>query len=80
MTEIALTPKQKAKIKRALKALEDVRSEVNAESSDGDVSWFLEDNGNLNLMEGDSHDEDCKARHDAVIAVFDFNASSGGGW
>jgi hypothetical protein len=86
MSDITLTTKQKSKISRAVKALNDVRREVDNENSDCDVQWYLEDCGNLNLMSGDSHDETSgsgygdTSRQDRVIALFDLDNSGGGGW
>ncbi|MEZ9709384.1 hypothetical protein AB4254_11950 [Vibrio breoganii] len=79
MTEITLSSKQCAKIKRALKALEEVRKEVDLESDEA-VRWYLEDSGNLNLMTGDSHDDSGSPNFDAVIEHFEFPESTGGAW
>lgn len=85
MTDIVLTPKQKAKIKRAVKALNDVRAEVERdnECDPNGIQWYLEDSNNLNLMDGMSHDSDQwgePSRRDAVIDLFCLDKSSGGGW
>ena len=80
---ILLTSKQRSKIKRAVKALNDVRREIENENGDCDVQWYLEDCGNLNLMSGDSHEGNGNgntSRQDRVIALFDLEYSSGGGW
>jgi hypothetical protein len=84
MIEIILTNKQRSKISRAIKALNDVRQELQNENGDCDVQWYLEDSDNLNLMSGDPHDETggnhgC-SRQDRVIALFELDMSSGGGW
>ncbi len=85
MTDIVLTPKQKAKIKRAVKALNDVRKEVEQTNNcepEG-ILWYLEDSENLNLMDGMSHDNSTygePSRQDAVIDVFNLDKASGGGW
>ncbi len=85
MTSIVLTPKQRAKIKRAVKALNDVRKEVeqtNKCEPEG-ILWYLEDSENLNLMDGMSHDNGVygePSRQHAVIDVFNLDKSSGGGW
>ncbi len=85
MTDIVLTPKQKSKIKRAVKALNDVRKEVEQtnECEPEGILWYLEDSGNLCLMDGLSHDSDQYGdppRQHAVIDIFDLDKSSGGGW
>jgi hypothetical protein len=82
MSNITLTTKQRSKIKRAIKALNDVRQELQNENGDCEVQWYLEDSGNLNLMTGDSHDfsGDCDSRQDRVIGLFELDMSSGGGW
>ena len=83
---ILLTSKQRGKIKRAVKALNDVRRELDNENGDCNVQWYLENSGNLNLMSGDSHDETSgsgygdTSRQDRVIALFDLEYSGGGGW
>lgn len=56
MADIELTSKQHNKIKRAVKALNDVRDELQLENPDHDLMWYLEDCANLNLMEGESHE------------------------
>lgn len=80
MADVELTPAQKRKIKRAIAALNDVRLELQKENPDYYINWYLEDTGNLNLMEADSHDRDGSARHDKVIEHFCLDDSSGGGW
>jgi hypothetical protein len=84
MTDITLTTKQRNKIKRAIKALNDVRQELQNQNGDCDIQWYLEDSGNLNLMSGDSHDEDGgngeTSRQDRVIALFDLDNAGGGAW
>mgnify|MGYP003653423860 CR=1 FL=1 len=82
---IELTSKQRNKIKRAVKSLNDVRQELDDDNSDCEVQWYLEDCGNLNLMSGDSHDDTGLGtghgrRQDLVIDRFDLEYSSGGGW
>ena len=83
-TQIALTKKQRNKINRALNALEEVRAEVSefwAEEKVGGINWYLEDNGNLCLMDGDSHGGiNWSPRQDYAIDTFTFNQASGGGW
>ena len=80
---IELTSKQRNKIKRAVKSLNDVRQELDCDNSDCEVQWYLEDCGNLNLMSGDSHEGSGNgdtSRRDRVIATFDLDSSGGGGW
>ena len=83
MSNIYLTSKQRLKIKKAIKLLDEVRNEIQQANSDATVNWYLEDCGNLNLLDGDSHDaynDQGGANHDAVIEVFDLPFSGGGGW
>ena len=80
---ILLTSKQRNKINRAIKALNDVRKELDNDNGDCDVQWYLEDCGNLNLMSGDSHEgigNGDTSRQDRVIATFNLDSSGGGGW
>jgi hypothetical protein len=81
---IELTTKQRSKILRAVKSLNDVRRELQNGNRDCDVQWYLEDSGNLNLMSGDSHDEDGgngdTSRQDRVIALFNLDSAGGGAW
>ena len=84
-TDIVLTKKQINKVKRALKALEEVRHEVESEIESPEfnrVNWYLEDSCNLCLMDGESHTDERNgnARQDFAIHRFDFTNASGGGW
>lgn len=80
MSELSLTRKQHNKIKRAVKALNDVRKELQVDNSDYDINWYLEDCGNLCIMEGESHDDKGETRQDRIISIYDLEYSSGGGW
>lgn len=80
MADVELTPAQKRKLKNAVKALNDVRRELQRDNPDYYINWYLEDNDNLNLMEGDSHDRDGTARQDKIIEFFNLDNSGGGGW
>lgn len=81
MSKVKLSAKQILKITRACKALDDVLEEVQKANPDCYINWYLEDCGNMNLLEGDSHDgSEGKARQDRVIERFDIRESSGGGW
>ena len=81
MSDIKLTKKQDAKIRRAVKALNDVREELQEENPESSMNWHLEDSNNLNLMQGDSHDMKTGERQrDNVIKCYDLWHSSGGGW
>jgi len=80
MAGIQLTAKQLSKIKRAIKALNDVRKEIQHNNPDNDINWYLEECNNLNLMEEQPHNEMLKAQHDSVIDVFELDDASGGGW
>ena len=83
MADIELTPAQKKKITSAIKALNKVKNELQAANPDYYINWYLEDGGNLNLLEGDSHDlEDTygAAAQTNVIETFDLEDSGGGGW
>ncbi len=80
MSELTLTKTQLKKIQKAVQALNDVRQELQDENPDFDINWYLEDCGNLNLMECETHDDDGSPQHDGVIETFNLNNSSGGGW
>lgn len=82
MASITLTTKQKRKIELAIKALNEVRAEIQQENPDNYINWYLEDNDNLNLLEDVSHNHDSRgsSNQDAVIATFDLKHSTGGGW
>lgn len=80
MSDIQLTQKQKLKIKKAIQSLNDVRKEVQTKNPDNDINWYLEDCGNFNLMDNQSHDNEGNPRKDRVINSFDLDESSGGGW
>lgn len=80
---IELTTKQRSKIKRAVKALNDARKEIELDNAGSDINWFLEDCGNLNLMNGNTHDlgnNNGSANYGNVIEVFDLDNAGGGGW
>ena len=82
MADINLTVAQNRKIKSAVKSLNKVRGELQKDNPDYFINWYLEDCGNLNLLEGDTHDATGRGEslQDNVIAVFDLECSSGGGW
>lgn len=80
MADIELTPAQKRKLKRAVATLNDVRRELQQEHPERDINWYLEDTGNLNLMEDESHDRDGDPQRDKVIEQFSLDNSGGGGW
>ena len=80
MNKIELTNAQDRKIKRAIKALNDVRAELASDNPDNYVNWYLEDNENLNLMNGDSHSGQGVPNYDNVIGLYNLKMASGGGW
>jgi hypothetical protein len=80
MAKVKITARQKAKIQKAVEALNDVRADIQSKNPDHDINWYLEDCGNFNLMENPSHDENHKARQDRVILHSQLEESSGGGW
>ncbi len=82
MADIELTPSQKRKITSAVKALNKVREDLQRENPDYYINWYLEDCGNLNLLEGDSHDAENygASQSDNSIEVWDLEHSTGGGW
>lgn len=81
MNTIELTTKQRSKIKRCVKGLNDVLVELQQENPDSDIHWYLQDSDNLNLMSEPSHTEPHQdPNHDGVIELFDLKNSSGGGW
>jgi hypothetical protein len=53
MADIELTTKQHNKIKRAVRALNDVHNELQKDNPNYLMQWYLEDGNNFNLMEGD---------------------------
>lgn len=83
MADIELSKAQKRKITSAVKALNKVRAELQRENPDYDINWYLEDSGNLNLLEGAPHNlEDTYGAglQVNVIDTFNLEDSSGGGW
>ena len=80
MADIALSPAQRRKIKRAVTALNEVRLELQTDNPDYDINWYLEDTSNLNLMEESSHGHDGSPQHDKVIESFYLDNAGGGGW
>lgn len=82
MSDIELTAKQRAKIKRCLKGLEQVRVEIQKANPNEIVHWYLEDTANLNLMCGHTHEDKWPQRaiQENIIEQFDMPESSGGGW
>lgn len=80
MADIKLTTKQHSKIKRVIKSLNDIRAELQKENPEKFINWYLEDNDNLNLMEGNSHTDDADMNQDAIIRLFKLDHASGGAW
>jgi len=78
MSDIKLTAAQKRKINTAVNSLNKVRAELQRGNPDYYINWYLEDCGNLNLLENDSHDG--AANQEVVIETFDLDHSAGGGW
>lgn len=77
-----LTAKQRNKIKRAVKALNDVRRELQDQYPENKINWYLEDCGNLCLMSGDTHSDNLNVSplFENIVEVYDFEMASGGGW
>jgi hypothetical protein len=81
MADIELTTKQHNKIKRAVRALNDVRNELQKDNPNYLMQWYLEDGNNLNLMEGESHEGVAGVpQYDRVIDTYELKSASGGGW
>lgn len=81
MSDIEITAKQRNKIKRCIKGLNDVRREIQNENPSIDINWYLEDNDNFNLMGGESHSGvEASANQSNVIEWFNLERASGGGW
>jgi len=81
MSDVELTAKQRSKIKRCVKGLNDVLAELQEQNPDNEMQWYLEDTANLNLMDGDSHVEPRQqANYEGVIEIFTLDSASGGGW
>ncbi len=80
-TDLELTTKQSNKIKRALKALEDVRKEVEL-TSNQHVMWYFEAEGDVCLMEGGTHTQDVagSANQGMIIDSFHLPCYDCGGW
>lgn len=79
-TKIILTDKQRQRIEFAVKMLNEVRQELDRENPGHNVNWYLEDSSNLNLMDGDSHDDAQRPMRNRIIGSFIFWNASGGGW
>jgi hypothetical protein len=82
MSNIKLTASQRAKIKRCVKGLNDVRREIQEENLSIKINWYLEDNDNLNLMGGQTHTDDSSyhPQYENVIEHFTLEVASGGAW
>ena len=80
MSDIELTTKQRNKIIRCVKGLNDVLAELQKENPDNYINWYIEDSDNLNLMKDMPHDESCIAKPQNTIELFNLDCSSGGGW
>lgn len=80
MADVKLTPAQSRKISKAVAALNEARHQLQLENPGCYINWYLEDSDSLNLMTGDSHDEQGAPRHDRVIESFVLDNASGGGW
>ena len=78
-TELTLTIKQSNKVKRALKALEEVRGEIDG-LSENDVIWYFEAEGSIYLMDGDTHDSAESANHSMIIGSWSLPNYDCGGW
>lgn len=77
MSEI--TAKQKAKIKRAIKSLNDAILEIRGDHPE--ANYYLEDSGNLHIMPRDAHDDDTgRDRQDESMLLLNLYFSSGGAW
>lgn len=77
-----ITAAQDKKIRKAVKDLNDVLAEI--QKTVPLANWYLEDTANLNLIDGESHDESCRSRRNsrqhAVIETYTLNDASGGAW
>ena len=79
MSDIKLTAAQKRKINTVMNSLNKVRAELQMDNPDYYINWYLEDCGNLNLLENDSHDGSTH-NGEVIIDTFNLDHSSGGGW
>lgn len=64
---MSLTKIQKAKIQKALDSLEGVRAKLAVDGKD--INWYLEDNGNLCLMDGETHDDRGASNMHMIMSV-----------
>ena len=79
MQNVETTTKQYNKIKRAVKALNDIRKEIQLEYPDYEIQWYVENDGNLHLMEGSSHSHE-SPNYDKVIETFYIDSCDVGAW
>ena len=82
MSDIELTSKQYNKASRAVKALNDVRKEVERENEtdDNGITWYLASGGSLHLLNGLSHDKNEQKRPDRIIDTFYIDNADNGDW
>ena len=82
MSDVSLSKKQVARIKRLVTGLNNVRKEIQLENPDHCINWYLEDCGNLNLLKGESHSGGygAEALYENVLLTVDLEESAGGGW
>ncbi len=80
-SKIELTTKQRSKARRALKALMDIRDEVQEANPDNEVFWYYEGDGNFHLMDGPTHlGMDGIPNFDGIIETIPVIHFDGGGW
>ena len=81
LTTVELTTKQSNKVKRAMKALDDVWEEVAKENPDlPELHWYVEAEGSLNLMSEYSNDMKYGGGYDHIIENWNFRHLDCGGW
>jgi hypothetical protein len=73
-----LTPKHRKKYKKICADMQSLLDDISEYIPD--VNIYIEDSGNWNLMNGDSHDDEGSPRRDRVIENCSVFQSSGGGW
>lgn len=80
MSDIELTAKQHNKVKRAVKALNDVKNELQQQNPANHINWYLAASDNLNLMSDAPHSADWDSQSESVIELFNLENASGGDW
>lgn len=73
-----LKPQHERRFSRIARSMEKLLLDVREYIPDANL--YLEDQGNWNLLSGDSHDERGRMRQDRVMAWEPVRFTGGGGW